>query len=116
MIERSRTLFVGFIAFVLVLVTFSSFQKNKKTEGFGSVTLKMIYNGGLSMNIAITGALFTLRVQYEYAQIQCKEGAGDANDLRKASHKCSILPRPNCQNSPHVNGNMPLKLGRTFFV
>ena len=38
MIERSRTLFVGFIAFVLVLVTFSSFQKNKQTEGFGSVT------------------------------------------------------------------------------
>ena len=40
MIERSRTLFVGFIAFVLVLVTFSSFQKNKQTEGFGSVTCK----------------------------------------------------------------------------
>jgi len=32
MIERSRTLFVGFIAFVLVLITFSSFQKNKQTE------------------------------------------------------------------------------------
>ena len=41
MIERSRTLFVGFIAFVLVLVTFSSFQKNKQTEGFGSVTCEI---------------------------------------------------------------------------
>ena len=40
MIERSRTLFVGFIAFVLVLVTFSSFQKNKQTEGLGSITCK----------------------------------------------------------------------------
>ena len=40
MIERSRTLFVGFIAFVLVLVTFSSFHKNKQTEGLGSITCK----------------------------------------------------------------------------
>jgi len=40
MIERSRTLFVGFIAFVLVLITFSSFQKNKQTEGLGSITCK----------------------------------------------------------------------------
>ena len=32
-----------------------------------------------SMNIDITGALFTLRIQYEYTQTQCKEGASDAN-------------------------------------
>ena len=36
MIERSRTLFVGLVAFILLLIVFSSFQKNKQTEGFGS--------------------------------------------------------------------------------
>ena len=29
------------------------------------------------MNIDINGALFTLRIQYEYTQ--CKEGASDVN-------------------------------------
>ena len=31
------------------------------------------------MNIDITGALFALRIQYEYTQTDCKEGASDFN-------------------------------------
>ena len=31
------------------------------------------------MKIGITGALFTLRIQYEYNQTQCNEGATDVN-------------------------------------
>ena len=30
------------------------------------------------MNIDITGVLFTIRIQYEYVQTQCNEGASDA--------------------------------------
>ena len=56
MIERSRTLFVGFIAFVLVLITFSSFQKNKQTEGLGSITCKNSLNQ-LKMSILATTQL-----------------------------------------------------------
>ena len=32
------------------------------------------------MKTDITGALFTLRIQYEYTQTQCQEGAKDVND------------------------------------
>ena len=31
------------------------------------------------MNIDITGAPFTSRIQYVYTQTQCKEGAGEIN-------------------------------------
>ena len=30
---------------------------------------------------AISGALFTLRIQYEYTHTQCDEGARDGNDI-----------------------------------
>ena len=30
---------------------------------------------------AISGALFTLRIQYEYTQTQCNEGAKDVNNI-----------------------------------
>ena len=33
------------------------------------------------MNIGITCALSTLRIQYEYAQTQCDEGARDGVDI-----------------------------------
>ena len=36
-------------------------------------------NGSISKEIDFTGALFTLRIQYEYTQTQCKEGASDVN-------------------------------------
>ena len=55
MIERSRTLFVGFIAFILLLVIFSSFQKNKQTEGFGSIKCKIppseLSNPAIAQNV-----------------------------------------------------------------
>ena len=34
-------------------------------------------NGCPSINIDITGALFILRIQYEFTQTQCQEGASD---------------------------------------
>ena len=36
-------------------------------------------NGSLSLNIDIVGALNKLRIDYEYAQTQFKEGASDVN-------------------------------------
>ena len=37
----------------------------------------------LLMNIDITGALFLLRIQYEYTQTQYDEGASDVNVHRR---------------------------------
>ena len=36
-----------------------------------------IYNPHITNIDAISGALFTLRIQYEYTQTQCDEGARD---------------------------------------
>ena len=43
---------------------------------------RRIYNNPHIPNInAISGALFTLRIQYEYTQIHCDEGARDGIDI-----------------------------------
>ena len=44
-------------------------------------------NASPSINIDITGALFTLRIQYEFIRTQCKEGATDANVYRRTPLK-----------------------------
>ena len=35
------------------------------------------YNGSVLKNPEICGALYTLRIQYSYIQIQCEDGARD---------------------------------------
>jgi len=38
---------------------------------------KTSYNGSVLKNPEISGALYTLRIQYKYTQIQCEDGARD---------------------------------------
>ena len=38
------------------------------------------YNGGQLKNPDISGALYTLRIQYSYTQTQCEDGARDVRD------------------------------------
>ena len=51
---------------------------------YNSIELKnkvLIYNGSVLKNSEISGALYTLRIQYQYIQIQCEDGARDARVL-----------------------------------
>ena len=45
------------------------------------MTTQLVFECKISLanNADISGALFTLRIQYEYTQTQCKEGARYVN-------------------------------------
>ena len=42
---------------------------------------RKVFNPHIQNIKAISGALFTMRIQYEYAQTQCDEGARDGVDI-----------------------------------
>ena len=54
---------------------------------------KTYYNPHTPYIDAISGALFTLRIQYEYTQTQCDEGARDGIDIWSMGIICLGLVR-----------------------
>ena len=60
-----------------VMISVKTFSSQIKTESFSF----MISNLWHSNIVDISGALFMLRIQYEYTQIKFDEGARDVNNI-----------------------------------
>ena len=51
------------------------------TNSFESNVITPLNNGSQLKNPDISGALYTLRIQYSYTQTQCEDGARDVRVL-----------------------------------
>ena len=61
-------------------------NRNQKSQNFHFalffyILVNYYYNPHIPNTDAISGALFTLRIQYEYTQTRCDEGARDGIDI-----------------------------------
>ena len=72
-------------------------QRDLTANTFFAVSLNYIdYNPHIPNNDAISGALLILRIQFEYTQTQCYEGARDGIDIWYMWIICEkITQRPN---------------------
>ena len=52
---------------------------------------KIKTNGSQFKNPDISGALYTLRIQYSYTQTQCEDGARDVRVLLMTPVSCDVL-------------------------
>ena len=76
-----------------ICVCNNGFEGSEFLTSAWNVSNCVIHNPYIPNIEVISGALFTLRIQYEYTQTQCDEGARDGNDIRYMGIINNIYPK-----------------------
>ena len=78
---RGKLIFVSVFARIIPQIKLPGMSRLKSTATLLTVLTECQNNGSQLKNPDISGAPYTLRIQYSYTQTQCEDGARDARVL-----------------------------------